>query len=226
MGKKTSFLFAVVLMSVFLVGCGAEESKNMDKTMSDVVGESQEKESMMEHQMMEESGLQALLKKNAKVKCEYTMEAEDGEGEAGDILLYMDGDKFKTVSKMGEMEATTVFDGDTYYTWVDGETKQASKISVSCMEKINNEMGEEDDEIDDSEGMEFNSVDDIVAQEKNMKMNCSEVSSVDLSIPSDIEFIDTCEMMEGVQNMTDNMDLDNMQEQMEKMEQMQKDMGM
>ncbi len=217
MSKKIQMLLVASLFCVSLTGCG--KKTNDEGVNQDLPGDSKANEtrniaenngddSMM--QTMEKSGLADLIGRGAKVKCEYQMKEGDGEV---NVTTYIDGEKFRAETNTGEMEAFSVFDGDAYYSWVKGETKQGTKMTRSCLEDIKtnspaNETAEEKNQ--------FNSVDDIVRQESEMKMSCQEVDSIDFEIPTDVNFIDTCKMMEGVQNQTQNME--EIQKQMEQMQ--------
>lgn len=221
MSKKIGFALVALLVSVSLSGCGKVEEKKLPKDDGTSAKKevTQKEVTKAAEKMVEGSGLRKLIEKRAKIKCEYKMQAE---GEEMESLIYIDGDNFKTVANMNGMEATTVFDGDAYYTWTKGEVTQGSKVTMSCLDKMDMEMAQEGAE-EETEEMGFRSVGDIAAGEANMDMNCSEVGTIDLTIPSDIKFIDTCKVMEGMQDMTEEMDIEGMQE---KMEQLQKDAGM
>ena len=218
MTKKIGMFLVMGLFCVSFVGCGKEVAKTDDANQGKAIEHMEKEMATKTEKMVEKSGIAGLLEKGDKIKCEYKIETGD---DNATVLTYIDGEKFKTESNMGGIQAVSIFDGESYYSWTTGKTKQGSKIDKRCMEEMEAEtMGDEMDEDDDYD-MTFGDVDDIVAWENDMQMNCSKTGNIDWTIPTDIKFIDTCKMMENMENQTQNM------EQIQKdMEQMQKDMGM
>ncbi len=217
MSKKIQMLLIAGLFCVSLAGCdkkATDENINQDLSgdskTSEIknVVENSGDEPMM--QTMERSGLADLIGRGAKVRCEYQM--KEGNGEVN-VTTYIDGAKFRAETNATDMEAISVFDGEVYYSWTKGVGSQGTKMTRSCLENI--KTNAQEDEVAQGEN-QFESVDDIVMQENELKMNCQEVDEIDFEIPTDIQFIDTCKMMEGLENQTQNME--ELQKQMEQMQ--------
>lgn len=210
-------LLVAVLFSVSLVGCnGKTNNENINQDLSKnpkaneaaTATENNGDGSMM--QTIQENKLADLLGKGAKIRCEYQIKEGDGEV---NMTTYIDGEKFRSETNTAQMQAFSVFDGDAYYSWLKGETKQGTKMTRSCMEEMGSNSPEKEAV---GEKNQFSSVDDIVRQENEMKMNCQEIDEIDFEIPTDVNFIDTCKMMEGVKNQTQ--DMEQIQKQMEQLQ--------
>jgi hypothetical protein len=113
-------------------------------------------------------------------------------------VTYVDGEKYATEMNVGGMKQRMVSDGEAMYSWQEGK-KQGIKMTNKCMEEMNADMPEDDEEeMDMPEEFDMET-----AFDDAMDVECKEFSSADFSVPSDVEFADQCEMM---RNMMKNME--------------------
>lgn len=222
MSKKITLSFAVVLLSFTLIACNKKDaqkdalSKESQSKGEEVVSvEIKDGDTKVEIKEGE-SKLASLMEKGEKIRCEYKM--SDGAEEMTSII-YIDGEKFRTEVDMNGLEAVGVFDGETYYNWSRGEVNQGSQMSRRCMEEMEAKGNEEVD--DKMKDMPFESTDEIITQEADLKMTCAKTEKIDFTIPKDIKFIDTCAMLEQMEGQVENME-----EMQKQMEEMSKNMGM
>ncbi|GEM_PF-1380955 len=218
MNKKIVFSFAIVLFSLSLVACNKKSDTNINGDMKDATQKNADiknveiKDGETSANLKDEkSKLASMMERGEKIKCEYLVQ---NEGEEVKSTVYIDGEKFRTEVNMKGLEAVGIFDGEAYYNWTKGEVSQGSKMTKRCMEETEAMMGDDMDE--EMDNMSFENIDDIVEQEADLKMNCVKINKIDFDLPSDIKFVDTCEMMKSMKGEMNNME--DMQKQMEQMQ--------
>jgi len=101
--------------------------------------------------------------------------------------MQTDGKNFKSSSEIDGKKMYSVMKDEVSYTWGEG-IPMASKLAMSCVKdlpKIEGQKGA--DPIQDPKDA-FDGATNVV---------CNPVASVDVSVPSDVQFQDMCEMMKG-----------------------------
>lgn len=133
------------------------------------------------------------------LKCTYNYKDTEGSYES---TIYMQGDKFRTVMQAGGQKMNSLFDGSTYYSWIDGQT-QGFKMSNDCLNELESDGSDsQDSSFDPNET--FFSAEDL---DSAFEVKC-EKSNMDLSLPSGIDFQDMCEMIQGFTDAFQNINLD------------------
>lgn len=133
-----------------------------------------------------------------KMKC--SMREADG----SEATFYSEGKKFKSVSMVNGSGYTTIFDGVTYYSW-DEKTKQGMKFTDSCMKEFTDQFEKNSDDTPVA-NTPLNPADAPEEVLKDMaNTSCESVATVDFSVPSDITFMDQCEVMKQTQDLLKNM---------------------
>lgn len=176
--KKTLTLFLLMFICVgMLSGCWwgkKEEDKN-------------------QNQLQEQfTNIRDAINSGKKLKCTYTFSYEGQEGMK--TTIYMQGNKYRTEFDIEGKKQISLFDGKTHYSWGLQDSK-GFKMDRDCMEELSSNATTDDSSEFD---MESSFVDDDEF-ERAMDVKCGPVSSIDLSVPSNIEFTDQCELMKQAQ---------------------------
>lgn len=182
---KKILVFSVLAIGIiFLSGCANKgtENANQQQTM-------QNEEGGIINSIKDAIGL------GKKMQCTYTYKEGD---ESFTTTAYIEGKKYKGESEVMGKKQLAVFDGETMYSWSE-EDKKGTKWTKSCMDEL-----ETNTEDSDSSTIE-DPTDVSETFEDAMDVKCTPVSSIDFSIPSDIEFSDMCEQMKTMQKRFGNM---------------------
>lgn len=181
---------AIIVMGFFVValsGCtknkqGAVDMDNLPK-----------KESVQE----DDSGIGSVISnfKDAissgkKMKCIYTVQQNGDEFKSE---AFVEGEKYKSTSTFNGKGMYAVFDGKATYTWSD-DSKQGMKMDTACLEEMQSQIEDHQGEAAEEE-MHY----DGDAFGGALDVKCEKVGSIDFSIPTDIEFVDQCELMKNQQ---------------------------
>lgn len=199
--KKTPLLLSIILMVFILSGCSGKNKETVGNNNLDTNGVVQQVEENVANKNaeMEEGNILNKLKNSLssgkKMKCVYKIESE---GNATEIISYMQGEKYRSEIAMGAIKTKSIFDGDTMYSWVEGQ-KQGMKMTMDCMESLGNESNTPEDkngEILPKEGDEF-----VESLKDAKNLSCEDAGDIDFSVPSDVEFTDQCEMLKSQQEL-------------------------
>ncbi|MFA6183844.1 MAG: hypothetical protein WC682_01950 [Parcubacteria group bacterium] len=201
--KKISLFFIILFLVVALSGCGKKVENNSNTNGQTDSGEANPQMEAMDNANLgsegNKEGILAKLKNaisSGKVmKCTYKMNDLDGSSE---IITYMQGDKYKTELNIGQVKTSSVFDGDSMYSWSAGQ-KTGTKMTMDCINSLNTKEAVDKD-IPSSEPIQDDK--DFMDSLKNSQdLNCEDAKDIDFSIPSDVTFIDQCEMLKSQQKM-------------------------
>lgn len=214
--KKTVIFAVIVAVSFLAVGCNKKQAQKPGAENN----EQQKNESMTKdaNSQMEYLGEQIkdAITKGEKLECVYS--TSDSEGEQS-VKMYMSGEKYKSVVTADGEEFNSLFDGEAQYSWPSTE-KEGIKMSAECVE----EFGVEDESMENMDDYEdfdnFRTTDEVL--EQDLEMTCNKISEIDFSVPSDVKFVDQCEMvknqMQQMQQLQDSLP-EGMMEQMQQMQQ-------
>ncbi|MFC1645422.1 hypothetical protein ACFL08_05340 [Patescibacteria group bacterium] len=184
--KKTFLILGIMFLVVALSGCFKKSQQEHQQEQD------QEKTSQQEQRMdgFGMSDLADMMSGGKKIKCIYRVKSGDDFG----VTTYVDGKKYRTESMMNNVKYNSVFDGENMYSWMNGQ-KNGMKMNIECMKDFEMPEG-----VESQENMEIeeNPVDMF---DNKIDLNCMEVSKVDFSVPSDVEFTDQCEMMKNQMKM-------------------------
>ncbi len=226
--RKKIFLAMFLVAGVILLG-GCKKKETQQNQINTSKGLSQNKQNTNQqninnNQQTKENKLSNLpesVKKlflsGKKIKCVYS-DSELGNGSVM-VTTYVDtkSKNYKTVFTSAEGKKNTViFDGETMYMWTEGE-ESGTKMDQSCIKKLKGSSDVEpnseetiEDEKDDSESVD---IEKKLSQGENVK--CEAISSIDLSVPKNVNFVDQCAMLEKQQKA-----LKGLEKQMENIPQM------
>jgi hypothetical protein len=190
--KKTLTILTLVLTVSFLAGCGKKAVENQNQNQNQTTVANGNNGNSGENGKLETAinTVKDAISSGKKMKCTYTM---DINGQVLETESYVDGKNHKSITTINGEKNYSVFDGDMIYTWSDKDMK-GTKMSMKCMEDLKTKT-EENPQASPStlENIKANQED----FEDAMNVKCDPVGSVDLAVPSGIEFTDTCEMMKN-----------------------------
>ncbi len=184
---KKIILSLIILFSVLILsGCTNTNTNNAPDSLSNPA----------ENQSISFSNLKDAFNSKDSLKCTYEYKDSDNSFQGN---IYMKDNKFKTIMGIEGQKINSLFDGTTYYSWMDGQT-QGFKMDTQCLKEVSQE-GVKTDEFDPSQS--FFSMDDF---DSAFQVRC-EKSNMDLSIPGNIEFQDMCELLKNLTSAFENMNL-------------------
>ena len=181
-GKKIFLGTLVLVFALTLSACGkkASESQGTGNKTGVIEGTG----SGVINSVREAMGL------GKKMECVYTTKIGDQEIKA---TTQVDGKNFKSTSEVNGKKTYSLMKDDVMYSWGEG-VPVATKLALSCIQEIEKNMPK-------VEGGAPKPT-DITTPEKSFEdatnVSCNPSASVDLSVPSDIQFQDTCETMKGI----------------------------
>jgi hypothetical protein len=184
--KKTLTIFSLVLTVVFLAGCGA---KNQPAVQTNNQLQNQNQNQIQAQKQPETGGIVNSIKDamglGKKMECTYSMKVGD---KTEEFKLQVEGNKYKSANQINGKNYVSIFDGTTIYSWTEGE-KTGTKITTACADELKsantNNTQNQPAEVN-TKPEDFNNT---------MNVSCSPSAGVDLTIPSDVVFTDTCETM-------------------------------
>jgi len=131
-----------------------------------------------------------------KMECTYT---EVVDGKETKSVTQIDGKNFKATSEVNGKKMYSVMKDEVMYTW--GEAlPAASKLALSCIEELSKNLPKAEGQVTPSP---VEKPEDAFKDAKNV--SCVPVSSIDVSVPTDVNFVDQCEMMKGLANQLKDM---------------------
>ena len=147
-------------------------------------------------------GLKNILNGGASLKCE----SDDGKA-----VTYTNGKTFRSEVLENEKKQIIIMKDDVMYSWESG-TKTGNKMKKDCFDEIQKDLNlpEQDKTVDVIDDL---SVENLEKEQAEGKINCKPSTEADFNIPTDIKFVDQCEVMKE--------QLKAMQEQIEAVKQKQ-----
>ena len=124
-----------------------------------------------------------------KMKCTYSVLDDKGKPISSTIII--DGQKYKFAAETNGEMSYGIFDGETQYMW-SGVTKQGLKMTKSCIDELSKSVptdGKSDSFTVPETPQDF---EQSFGSAENVKC---EPTNEDFSLPTDVNFIDQCEMM-------------------------------
>lgn len=121
--------------------------------------------------------------------CTYKFDAS-GKDKDAEVKVSMMGKKYRSEFEVGGMKFASVFDGTTLYSWSDIQ-KQGTKMDMNCMEQLKTQAPQGGDQNKQYE----KSPEDFLKNQPNIQCEPSS-GATDFSVPSDVQFTDSCAMMQ------------------------------
>lgn len=189
MTKKLKIV-AVVVGILFLAGCGNKAvEKNENKNAGETKNQEKEKE---KNQNGIVSSIKDAMGLGKEMKCSYKIKSGEDEME---MTTYIKGKKYRGETKIAGNTQKMIFNEDAMYSWSEKE-KKGMKMTKACTDELaKNAPKSEDNEL--PEAMDFSAEN---AFDNAMDVKCVPNSGTDFSVPSDVEFVDQCEMLKGIMN--------------------------
>ena len=183
--KKIFLILPIMAGAIFLGGCG-----NNNQVVP-ITGENINDVDKGNNTGSVAESLKDMVGMGKKMMCVSTIDGTE-------TKTYIEGKKYKATITSKEIEMMSIFDGETFYSW-DSKTKAGTKMTMTCMEELGKNIPKTATGANDNS--EVASTDKLIESEDGK--NCSETSeTVDFNIPTDVNFVDQCLML---QNMTKNM---------------------
>lgn len=175
--KKIFFGTLVFVFAITLSGCG-EKTQPQPQSGGQEGGQSQQETSKKDNASGESDLIKNAISSGKKMECTYVRKIDE-EMELT-AVVQIEGKNFKSVMEVGGSKSYAAVKDGVMYTWGNAMAIPA-KITESCLK-------ESKETIPSAQNPE-KIFDDAI------KVACNSVDSVDISIPSDIQFKDICEMM-------------------------------
>ncbi len=188
---KTLKIVAMVAGVLLLAGCGNKAVQNTNDTGTNDSGMNEAPQAENQGAMGGViSSIKDAMASGKTMKCTYTIKGADG----GDMTAtsYVDGGKYKTEMTVAGNTQNMIFDSEAMYSWADGQ-KQGMKMTTACSKELAANAPKDQtnavNEPDPTGEKTFDNATDV---------SCEPASDVDFSLPTDVTFIDQCEMMKNV----------------------------
>jgi len=111
-------------------------------------------------------------------------------GQAAEVKMNMMGKKYRSEFESAGMKFTSVFDGQTLYSW-STEQKQGTKMDMNCMEQLKSQA----QTADNSQSSQYEkSPEDFLKNRPDIRCSPT-VGAANFSVPGDVQFVDRCAMM-------------------------------
>jgi len=221
--KRVIVLALVLTMGFLLAGCGKNKSastnENKQAQNQETEGENnkagQKMGDLMKQGEYVGKQIAQALQNNERLKCTYRVAGDEGE-----MLteVYMQGDKYRSTMNANGEEMTSLFDGNVHYTW-NNSTKKGFKMDSKCLEELQAPDEPETVEDMDVDLDSYKTTDELLEQET--QMSCEKTGQFETTPPSDVEFVDQCEMLKQQMQMLEKMQNSIPEEYMQQMQQMQ-----
>ena len=182
-GGKTLLGVVIIGAAIVLSGCAKPGAVSQDNAQNQAQQNESSKSSVI-------TSIKEAMGLGKKMKCVYTTKID---GKESETVMQTDGKNFKSSSELDGRKMYSVMKDEVSYAWGEG-IPMASKLSMSCIKDLPKPEGQESNSpLEDMKNPEkaFDGATNVV---------CNPVDSVDISVPSNIQFQDMCEMIKGVTN--------------------------
>ncbi len=196
--KIKSFVFVGIIGGVLMFsGCG-ERLKEIKETKDNVVTSinegkqliNQGKELVEQGKELKEQkegvvgGIRNILNGGASLKC------EDNEGN----VTYTNGKNFRSIHEENGVKKVVLMKDDVMYSWNLDTKDNGSKMAKNCFSELQKELKLPEEKQEVKVFDDF-SVETIEEESESGKINCKPSTEGNFEVPTDITFIDQCEIM-------------------------------
>jgi len=186
---KGLMLGGLIIATIGLAGCGNKTVNKLNDAKDDVVSKVEQGKEMAEEGKSLVGGLKEAMKKGVTMKC--VADSPDGHW-----VTYTNGKYSKTEGTTTDgHEMAIVINKEATYSW-DKKTKKGQKMDKKCMEEFQKNFGGSA-MVDDNKEKKLDNFtpENLEAEEADGKLKCSPSTKADFSVPSDVQFIDQCQLM-------------------------------
>jgi hypothetical protein len=178
--RKTLLGFGLTIAALVLSGCGQPQTANQPSAApaEQKAAPSEQKDNSIV------SSIKDAMGSGKQMKCTYSTTVN---GSSVESIAYVDGNKLKSSETVAGKNTNMLFDGNTTYTWMDGQTK-GSKMTISCINdlKASAPKGQQINPGAQSPEDQINNATDV---------SCVAATGTDFSVPASITFTDNCEAL-------------------------------
>lgn len=176
---KKTLIFSVLASLVFLAGCGAKNGNQSGQQKQSPQGA-----------LSEFKDISQAIASGKKVKCTYTYPGPIGQ--ESEVISYIEGKNYRSEFQMNSEKQISVSKDGLIYTWSEN-TREGTKIDPKCLEELNKPQPEA---VPEEEQAQMDSQMDLEEVAKDAgEVKCEKVSTIDFSIPQDVQFRDQCQLM-------------------------------
>ncbi len=185
---------------MLLSGCQKKQEDNSKKNANNQTVQQNKNESngSNNHQSTTNKlseNIQKLFQSGKKIKCVYH-DSEIGSGFTVTTYIDSSNNHYRTefTDDQGKKNIT-IFDGNVMYTWQEG-TNMGTKMSQDCIKEL---RGSSDSEpvTEDEKDEEPTDIKEKLSLFQDVQ--CSPTNNVDLTLPTNVKFVDQCEMLKKQQ---------------------------
>ncbi|MEA2006676.1 MAG: hypothetical protein U9O20_00745 [Patescibacteria group bacterium] len=160
---------------------------------------SNEGKSMVAKPKVSFADLMGSINREEKIECDYKI-IDDETKKPLKAKIYIEGDTYKSVTWKSDEKLYSLFDGETFYGW-SNKTKEGYKMKSTCAQDFGEAVFEGEND-GDYELDTFKTSKELF--DEDVSVNCGEVDFVDLTVPSDVDFIDQCDLLKKQKEMIEN----------------------
>lgn len=181
--KKWLRISLVGIFVIFLSGCSLVQNKQ-EGGEKNLPEESISTPDLLQENEGQKNWAEAVAR-GEKLRCSYAEEES-----MDDLVLFLDGERYRVEYGSKEDPMVTLFDGENLYSW-NQNTKSGFFLKRDCMEKIQ-EMGSSKEMLSQNEY--YASTQDVI--DAYSDISCQSVSNVDVRVLDEISFTDQCSFIE------------------------------
>ncbi|OGI22120.1 MAG: hypothetical protein A2808_03800 [Candidatus Moranbacteria bacterium RIFCSPHIGHO2_01_FULL_55_24] len=187
MGKVIGLIALIII-----IGAGAYLWSNQAKNSLENGADSAIDKARDAKEAVEQKGAISSLKEamglGEAMHCTYAME-QNGKSYESEITLQ--GERFRSATKMDGVTMYALHDGTAQYTWTSKD-KQGFKFEKACLDEMQDAFKDLPQATTGGQQMAEDAKDTL---DFAKSVQCSPAASIDLSVPADITFTDQCAMM-------------------------------
>jgi hypothetical protein len=183
-------IVVIILIGLFFWWSGKNKSGQQER-VGEKTGAQTETPSQMESKTGGISDWLSSLSGGKALSCTYNF---DESGKAGAVKISMMGKKYRSEFETAGVKFASVFDGQTLYSWSTAQ-KQGTKMDINCMEQLKKQTETQTQTNSSSQSQYEKSPEDFLKNRPDIKCEPSS-GAADFSAPSDVQFTDSCAMMQ------------------------------
>ena len=185
---KKIFLGTLVLAFAFtLSACGNKSSNQQSSTTDNNTSAVAQAPTQVDNGGVINS-IKDAMGLGKKMECTY---ADNLNGATVTAVTQVDGKNFKSVSDLNGKKVYSVMKDGVMYSWGEISGIPATKLDLNCVKDLQKNLPP-------SQQAAAPDQDPLKSFDNATKVSCKPVDSIDISVPTDIQFQDQCEMMKGL----------------------------
>lgn len=196
--KKALTMMALVLLTVVISACGQKAAApnnagDSSQTQKGAVNPIEQKKADAQINTAEE--LRTAITNGQAMECSYKF--KDAKLGMNEVTSSIQGKKYKSSFVMNGETYSSMMDGEAIYNWSE-KSKKGTKMAITCLEDAKKALP-----ANDQDKNNFDSAEKMVDQ--MMDINCKPAANIDLSLPKDVDFVDSCDQMKKAMQQVDKL---------------------